>query len=125
MDCILPGPSTAICETIREGSALELMEEPAGRWPIDPISGSDFEGYYQTFTITAGLEKLSVATTAATSGTSVETAGGSTRETGSKTSSGGGAPGESGKDSGAGSVVRVWMGGLVVGALVLWGGWLV
>ncbi|KAK4169598.1 hypothetical protein QBC43DRAFT_330019 [Cladorrhinum sp. PSN259] len=85
-DCDVFGTTTASCDFILDGRAAEAQAQ-TGRWPNDPdeYTGTDFDIYYQPFTITAGLEKLSggggsgsggngvVVTTTTTAGSPAET----------------------------------------------------
>ncbi|KAK3985849.1 hypothetical protein QBC44DRAFT_361972 [Cladorrhinum sp. PSN332] len=60
-DCdVNAGATTASCDFFLDGRQAEAIAE-TGRWPSDPdeYGGIDFSLYYQPFTITAGLEKLS------------------------------------------------------------------
>ena len=69
-------PESALCDFFLDGREAEAMAA-TGRWPMDPINGTEFRSSLQPLTITAGLEKLAAATAAVTTrATSSASAGG-------------------------------------------------
>ena len=133
MACEL-GPSTAQCDFILQGRGPEAIAQ-TGRWPMDPINGTEYEWGVQTLTITAGLEKLSGGGGApGTTTTSTDAAGAqATAGVGASTGSSPGltGPQQTASDtlsaatgaptSGAGSLVSRAGGGLVMGLAVFCG----
>lgn len=129
MACDL-GPSTAQCDFILQGRGFEAMAK-TGRWPMDPINGTEYKWHVGTLTITAGLEKLSgggggVSATPVTT-TTVSTEAGGAQVTAGVGASTGSSPGLSAASStgaptsGAGSVVSRSVGGVVMGLAILCG----
>lgn len=116
MECVL-GPSTAVCVSILDGSIPEIIEEPTGRFPMAPINGTEFTGNYQTYTITGGLEKLSVATATTTPVGGLSDGPAETGSPGETVS-----PTETGKKSGGISLVPIGMRSAVAGVAVFLGG---
>ncbi|KAM7190215.1 hypothetical protein V8F20_009837 [Naviculisporaceae sp. PSN 640] len=56
--CKVDAPAAhAQCDFILDGRGAEAMAE-TGRWPMDPITASEFALYSQAVTITAGVEKI-------------------------------------------------------------------
>ena len=135
MACEL-GPSTAQCDFILQGRGPEAVAQ-TGRWPMDPINGTDYEFNLQMLTITAGLEKLygggdgdtPVTTTVGTESSGAQATAGTgsspglngPQETGSVAASGALSAATGAPTSGAGSLVPRAIGGVGMGLAVLCG----